>query len=275
MDIRILGVRGSRCSPGSDFAGVGGHTSSVVITPSHRGGTRLLLDAGTGLSSVPAGAAPFEGDILLTHLHWDHVQGIPFFPAGDTDDARVRVHLPAQGEATPQRPGSAAALLSAFMSPPHFPISCHELRGRWTFEAIEPGRLTVGTLNVTAIEVPHKGGRTFGYRVEEDGAVMAYLPDFCPRGDGARACRSVAQDVDILLVGGMFSDAEGALAGSFGHATAGQVRALAETARVGTTVVVHHAPNRTDRQVEKLWAGVCAAGKPVQVGREGMQFSTH
>ena len=97
--VRVVlhGVRGSRCAPGPEFRRVGGHTSCVSITPRGEQSPTLILDAGTGLVSVTPMLAgrPFRGEILLTHLHWDHVQGLPFFAGGDSDGATVRVRLPA------------------------------------------------------------------------------------------------------------------------------------------------------------------------------------
>ncbi len=271
MRVVIHGVRGSCPAAGSDFAGVGGNTSCVAVTLEGRTAPSLLLDAGTGLLSVnrSMSGAAYAGDILLTHLHWDHVQGLPFFIAGDRDESVVRLLLPAQEEAAPDRPGSAAALLSQAMSPPHFPIGPEGLRGRWTFEAIEAGPVDVDGCVVTAAEVPHKGGRTFGYRVEADGASFAYLPDHDLAADGGGADSLVA-GVDVLLHGAMFSDAEHEVAQLYGHATIGDVGRLARRAGVGRLVLVHHAPQRTDDQVMMVAAPLLeTAGISVAVGREG------
>ena len=100
---------------------------------------------------------PFRGTVLLTHLHWDHVQGLPFFRAGDRDDARVDLLLPAQDDGT-----DAEALLSRMMSPPFFPIAPSALRGRWRFGLIPGEAFTVEGFSVLALDVPHKGGRTMG-----------------------------------------------------------------------------------------------------------------
>lgn len=270
LKVFLQGVRGSTPAPGKDFVGVGGNTSCVAITPSGASGPTLILDAGTGLSSVTRSllGEPFRGHILLTHLHWDHVHGLPFFGAGDRDDADVRVLLPAQGSATPERPGSAAALISGSMSPPHFPIGPDGLRGRWVFDAINPGTMTVGGCKVTAMEVPHKGGRTYGYRVEADGMRVAYLPDHLPTLS-MHAGVALARGVDVLLHGGMFAQSESLLAHQFGHATIDEAVAVGVAARVGRLVIVHHAPGRTDNAVEALIRSASSAALPVDVGREG------
>ena len=99
MRIQLCGVRGSTPAPGIEFVRYGGHTSCVALAHDGARVPSLILDAGAGLqraSRRSAGGAPFDGTILLTHLHWDHVLGLPFFAAGDHDDARVAVLLPEQ-----------------------------------------------------------------------------------------------------------------------------------------------------------------------------------
>jgi ribonuclease BN (tRNA processing enzyme) len=272
VDVVLLGVRGSRCAPGADFAGVGGHTSSVLITSRQPGSHPLLLDAGTGLAAVEVGETTFDGEVLLTHLHWDHVQGIPFFAAGDAEGARVRVRMPAQGAARPGRQAAAVALLAESMGPPHFPIGPDQLRGDWTFEAIETGTFDTGPFRVTAVEVPHKGGRTFGYRISENGVTLAYLPDFCPSRSPA-SCAALVSGADVLLVGGMFQNSEQATAGQFGHATVDEALDLATQAQVGEAIIVHHAPNRTDVEVERMVGQLRAVPTRVRIGTEGLNLS--
>jgi ribonuclease BN (tRNA processing enzyme) len=270
MRVVLHGVRGSTPAPGGDFVRVGGNTSCVAITLDDQQLPTLLLDAGTGLSSVATAldGAPFIGDILLTHLHWDHVQGLPFFSSGDRPDAEVRLLLPAQEDASPHSPGSAAALLSRAMSPPHFPIGPDGLRGKWSFEAVEQGTFSAGGCKVAAVEVPHKGGRTFGYRIEADGASLVYIPDHHPSTD-LEPGRRLAEGADVLCHGAMFTTGEEAVAHAYGHATIQEALQLAQRADVGALVLVHHSPRRTDDEVESLHASVADLGLQVQVGREG------
>ena len=138
MKLTFLGVRGSTPAPGADFVEFGGHTSCVAITPDGASVPSLILDAGTGLRMLTPllDGAAFHGSILLSHLHWDHMQGIPFFVAGDRDDAEVDVFVPAQDGR------SGRDLVAQAMQPPAFPITPDGLRGRWTFTAIDPGTST-------------------------------------------------------------------------------------------------------------------------------------
>ncbi|HEX6917826.1 MAG TPA: MBL fold metallo-hydrolase, partial [Phycicoccus sp.] len=145
MRLTFLGVRGSTCAPGADFVRYGGHTSCVAVTP--RGGDKptLLLDAGTGIRGASAmlhGDA-FQGTILVSHLHWDHVQGLPFFPAADRPEAKVRMYVPAQGGR------SGRDLLAQLMSPPGFPIEPEGLIGDWVFDVVDAGTTTLEGFAVT------------------------------------------------------------------------------------------------------------------------------
>ena len=117
--MQLLGVRGSTPAPGPDFVRYGGHTSCVAITAVGGSVPTLVLDAGTGLRSLTSllDGAAFDGSIVLSHLHWDHVQGLPFFGAGDRDGARVDLYIPAQDDR------SGRDLLARSFSPPSFPIT--------------------------------------------------------------------------------------------------------------------------------------------------------
>ena len=125
MELVLLGVRGSTPAPGSDYIRYGGHTSCVAVLADGAAAPTLLMDAGTGIRSLPSlmGSEPFRGSILLSHLHWDHVEGLPFCRAVDHDDARVDLHVPAQDGASPRD------LLARMFSPPSFPIEPEGLLG--------------------------------------------------------------------------------------------------------------------------------------------------
>ncbi len=267
MRLLFCGVRGSTPAPGAEFIRIGGHTSCVALSHDDADAPVLVLDAGTGLRrlSDELGGAPFRGTILLTHLHWDHVQGLPFFAAGDRDDARVRLVMPDQGNL-------AAQVLARSMGPPHFPIDPGGLRGSWTIDGIGTGRHQVEGFSVTALDVPHKGGRTFGYRIEDGHSSMAYLPDHLPEPSDP-AVRGLVAGVDVLVHDAQFLAPEEEAAVAYGHATVDQAVALAGSAGVGRLVLFHHAPGRGDDQVEAIAAGLAGGPVPVVAAHEGLRIS--
>jgi phosphoribosyl 1,2-cyclic phosphodiesterase len=255
--LHLCGVRGSTPAPGPEFARYGGHTSCVAIAHDGEAPT-LVLDAGTGLRRVTGllGGGPFAGTILLTHLHWDHVHGLPFFGGGDRTDARVRLLLPQQPDGC-----SPEAVLERGMSPPHFPIRPRELRGEWTFDGIEAGSFELEGFRIEVRDVPHKGGRTLGYRVSDGRATIAYIPDHCPTtfgpgpdGFGAYhpAALALVAGADVSIHDAHLLPSELAAEAAFGHAAADYGVALAEVAGARRAVLFHHKPDRTDDQLDAL-----------------------
>jgi phosphoribosyl 1,2-cyclic phosphodiesterase len=263
--LTFLGVRGSTPSPGPDFVRYGGHTSCVMVT--HDGETKptLILDAGTGLRLVTAelAGAAFRGSILLTHLHWDHVQGLPFFGAGDRDGSQVEVFLPNQEDK------SGHELLSQFLSPPAFPITPDGLRGEWSFHGIDEGTFETQRFTVTATDVSHKGGRTFGYRVSDGFSSIAFVPDHAPSDGVNDHTIASLKDVDVLVHDGQFVDAERAVADDYGHATVSDAIAFAELIGARSLVLYHHGPHRNDAALDAIMDGH-PASIPVHVAYEGM-----
>jgi ribonuclease BN (tRNA processing enzyme) len=144
------------------------------------------------------------------------------------------------------------------MSPPCFPIPPEGLRGAWTFNALQPGRFNLGGLGVTAVEVAHKGGRTYGYRVDDLSGSIAYLPDHGPVQGCSDEVRAMIRGVDVLLHDAQFVEAERSTADLFGHATVDDAIRLATEAEVRTLVLFHHGPFRTDDQLDTLALGLDA-----------------
>lgn len=211
----------------------------------------------------------FAGTIAVTHLHWDHVQGLPFFVGGDRADARVRVLLPAAGGS-----GDPVAPLERMMSPPSFPITPRQLRGDWTFDALEPGLVRVGPLTLMAREIPHKGGRTFGYRVSDGRAAICYLPDHDPAGLGPgpdglgvyhHAALELADGADIVMHDSFWYAEEFNPAATFGHAAAEYAIGLGAAAGARRVLLLHHRPDRTDAELDKLSAVMQAEGSGIRV----------
>jgi len=273
MRLHLCGVRGSTPAPGGEFTRVGGHTSCVAIAHDGDAHPRLVLDAGTGLRNVTAlmGDAPFEGSLLLGHLHWDHTQGLPFFAAADRPDGRVCVHLPVAA-------GAPDDALSGLMAPPFFPISVAGLRGEWSFYPLDEGWFDVEGFSVLAREIPHRGGRTFGFRVSDGQRSIAYLSDHGPIALGAgpdgwgpyhEAAMELAEGVDLLLHDAQFTAAELAARPHFGHSAVDYAVRLAERGDVGRMLLFHHDPSRTDDEVDALVAACAGAVVDVSAAREG------
>jgi phosphoribosyl 1,2-cyclic phosphodiesterase len=290
--VTFCGVRGSTPAPGADYVRYGGSTACVAVGhspgrartgpdggPQDAGPAvpRLLLDAGTGLSNATGllGGGPFTGTILLTHLHWDHCLGLPFFRGGDRDDARVRLLLPAQ----PTGPADAGELLEQVMAPPFFPITPRQLRGAWTFETVSPGPLKAEDFTVEAREIPHKGGRTLGYRISDGERTVAYVTDHCPTAagpglDGLGAYHEAALDLaagaDLLIHDAQLTAEEVPAEAAFGHAAAEYAVGLALAAGARRVALFHHKPSRTDAQLDAIGRRFSAAPLPVLVAAEGL-----
>src|SRR5690606_8311044 len=246
MRVYICGVRGSTPASGLEFCRYGGHTASIAIGDAD-GPPRLIIDAGTGIRQVTdlLRGQPFRGSILLRHLHWDHLQGLPFFSAGDRPDARVDVYVP-------QQPGAAADNLADMMAPPHFPITPVDLHGQWTFTHIAEGTREIDGFVVTAREIPHKGGRTFGYRVENGSGAAVYLSDHGPIELGAgpagfgpyhEAALTLADRADLLIHDAQYVEEEWPHALAF-RALHGQLRHRTRQGRACPALA--HVPSRAD-----------------------------
>jgi phosphoribosyl 1,2-cyclic phosphodiesterase len=262
--VRIVfcGVRGSTPAPGAEFARYGGHTSCLAVARDGASAPSLILDAGTGIRDADAllGDA-FRGTILLTHLHWDHVQGLPFFDAADRDDAKVSLLLPEQPDGA-----DAESVLARAMSPPHFPTEPADMRGAWSFGSASPGEWRAEGFTILAREIPHKGGRTFGYRVSDENATLTYMPDHGPTalglgpdgcGEYHPAALELASGADLLVHDGQLLPDELAAALQFGHASIEYAGKLAARAGARAVAVFHHSPERSDDVLDELAVRFC------------------
>ncbi|MEI7546488.1 MAG: MBL fold metallo-hydrolase [Actinomycetota bacterium] len=274
MELHLCGVRGSTPAVGEDFAEVGGHTSCVAIAHDGAEHPTLVLDAGTGLRrlSKNMGTTPFTGTLVVGHLHWDHMMGIPFFPAGDRPGARVQLLIPEQGVAPEQ-------LIERMMSPPFFPIGTGQLRGDWSFGTYGEDTFEVEGFTVTAREIPHKGGRTMGLRVSDGRSTIAYLSDHAPTDlgpgdDGLGAVHpaavELARGADVLVHDAQYTSTELPGRITWGHCAADYAVTLGAACGVRTVLLFHHDPNRTDDQVAALRGNlVVPDGLQVEVAVEG------
>lgn len=262
MRLEFWGTRGSVASPGPETERYGGNTSSVSIRA--RTGAWIALDAGTGIrrfgQTVPSGA---RVDILLTHLHLDHIQGLGFF--APLYDPTCEVHVWGPGHAR----ASLRARLARYLSPPLFPVRLRDVPCQLSVHEIDGGVLQVGGVTVTADRVCHPDP-TLGYRVEEAGHAIAYLPDHEP-ALGARAFPGppewtsgygLAAGVDVLIHDAQFTAAEYPAHVGWGHSSLQHAIEFARVAGVGRLVAFHHDPSRTDAGVDLHVAAAIAATAP-------------
>jgi phosphoribosyl 1,2-cyclic phosphodiesterase len=277
--VRFCGVRGSTPAPGIEFVRYGGHTSCVALTHHGAHAPSLVLDAGAGLRNVTRmlADAPFTGTILLTHLHWDHTLGLPFFAAADRPDATPSVLLPQQESGV-----DAASVLAHVMQPPYFPIEPTQLRGQWTFASVAPGEHRIEGFTVLAREIPHKGGRTFGYRISDERSTLTYMPDHCPTmlgpgehgfGDYHPAAIELAHDADLLVHDAQLLPEELAAEADFGHSVADYSVELARLAGASSVALFHHRHTRTDDQLDALAQRLASDSPNVTVAAEGTELT--
>jgi phosphoribosyl 1,2-cyclic phosphodiesterase len=273
MRVHFCGTRGSTPVSGAGQARYGGNTSCVGLAHDGEPPT-IALDAGTGLQQLPRwlGGEPFRGTILLGHLHWDHTHGMPFFRSGLMPGHRVDVYLPEQGE-------DAEELLARVISPPHFPIRPRQLGEGWSFHSLSPGHYEFEGFSVDAREIPHKGGRTFGYRVSDGTATVAYMSDHSPislgpgpdgLGEYHEAAVELARDADLLVHDSQHTAAELPRLAFLGHSAIEYVVALAQHAGVKAVALYHHDPWRTDDEIDELAAKQASASVPVFAAYDGL-----
>jgi phosphoribosyl 1,2-cyclic phosphodiesterase len=276
VEIFFCGTRGSMPAPGAAFVRYGGQTSCVAFAHDARQPS-LVLDAGSGLVNLDRvlGEEPFRGTILIGHLHWDHTHGMPFFAAGTRPGHRVQVLMPEQGE-------DAERLLARAMSPPHFPIEPAALGEGWQFAALEQGDYEFEGFAVSAREIPHKGGRTFGFRVSDGAGAVAYLSDHHPLalgpgplgiGELHPAAVTLASDVDLLIHDAQYTTEELPELGYMGHSCPEYAIALAQRAAARRVCLFHHSPRRTDASLDELAARFALASVPVTAAFDGLSMT--
>ena len=253
MNVTFFGVRGSTPCSCDRNARYGGNTSSVVVEAP--GSPPILLDLGTGVrfygESLPP-TQPLRAVALVTHLHWDHVQGLPFFSPVLRPGSSLDVYAP--------DPGCGMTLEEAFsqsMRPPYFPVPLSDLRGEIRFHAVDSGRFTVGEVTVSVATVPHNGP-TVGFRLDWRGCSLAFVPDHQQPLDGGKtvdpAVLELVRGVDLLIHDAQYSQEEFRQKRDWGHSTVDYAVEVALAARAGMLALYHHDPAHDDGMVDRLTA---------------------
>lgn len=249
LNITFWGVRGSTPCPCEDNRRYGGNTACVSIEAS--GMDPIVLDLGTGLrfwGDTLAADGSFNGLALVTHLHWDHVQGLPFFVPINQPGARLEVYAPRQDEA------SVAEMFEGFMRPPYFPVRAADLFGDIAFHDVANTDLTWGPANIMVRDVPHVGS-TNGYRIDVGDHSIAYISDHQQPIDGGGVAESVLElcdGVDLLIHDAQYDPDEFARKSNWGHCTVGYAVRVAAESGARRLALFHHDPSHDDADIDRI-----------------------
>ena len=270
MKVRFWGVRGSLPVSGAQFIGTGGNTTCIEIT--HEG-ERLILDGGTGLQALGAElGSPCDATVLFTHVHWDHIQGVPFFGPLHHPDSTLR--LAGRRNAF----GGLKDALAAQMKPPSFPVGLDIFQANINFIDVHPDApFEIGPFRVTGAEMSHPDG-VLVYRVEAGGKAMVFATDV-EHGQGLDPrLVKFSEGADLLLHDAQYSEDEyfgraGPSRVGWGHATWNQAVQTGIDAGVGRLALIHHDPTRTDDQVDAIESWAQERLAPTFAAREGTVVS--
>ena len=278
MRVTLRGTRGSLATPGTDTVRYGGNTSCVEVCGD--AGTVLVLDAGTGIrrlgTLLPRDLKRI--DILLTHLHMDHIQGLGFF--GPLHNPSMEIHIWGPASTTQ----NLQARLKRYLSPPLFPVRLTDLACKLTFHEVPCGEVEIGEFRVSSALVCHPGP-TVGYRIASPtGRVLTYLPDHEP-ALGALSFPSLprqwtsgtqlADAADLLIHDSQYTSTEYASRCGWGHSTFDHTLAFGSLAEVRRLVPFHHDPDHSDIDLDRMLGEAVQQAKPayqVIAGLEGATF---
>jgi phosphoribosyl 1,2-cyclic phosphodiesterase len=252
VNVTFFGVRGSTPCPSPSTARYGGNTACVVVD--RPGDEPILFDLGTGLRSYGDAwpeNVPFRGHAFVSHLHWDHVQGLPFFRPVLRPGGELHVHGPPAERGVP-----LADSFAGFMRPPYFPVTVEQLLGEICFHDLPDGSsTTVGGATVRASDVPHVGV-TNGYRLEWDGTSVAYVSDHQQPAEGsleiAESVIELCRGVDLLIHDAQYTTEEFDQKCDWGHCTVEYAVAVARAAGVRRLALFHHDPMHDDAWLDCL-----------------------
>jgi phosphoribosyl 1,2-cyclic phosphodiesterase len=275
MRVTLWGTRGSLARPGAEPARYGGNTACVEVRADD--GTILILDAGTGIRRLGA-SWPKDVrrvDVLLTHLHMDHIQGLGFFPP--LHDPEMEIHIWAPASTTL----ALAARLNRYLSPPLFPVRLRDLGCRLQLHEVPSSEVEIGEFRISSMLVCHPGP-TVGYRIASRDGVVAYLPDHEP-ALGARkfpiaaewtSGYELAEGADLLIHDAQYSAEEYRDHVGWGHSAFEDVVSFAKFAGARHLVPFHHDPAHTDADLDRMLSSRRGATASLEItpGTEGASF---
>jgi len=260
LAVRFWGARGSIPSPAQENMRYGGNTSCVEL---RCGDQILILDAGSGLRPLGqalvdrAGGGPINATLLLSHTHWDHIQGLPFFAPGYSAQNQIRILGHHGWELRLQN-----ALVNQ-MSPAHFPVALEQMHGLRAVEALGPGTTELGDFLIQTVQLNHPGGCA-GFRIEAPAGAVGYLPDHEPYRIENRQGETVLslhrelvefiRSLDILILDTQYTAAEYTGRVGWGHGCLPDSVQLAMEAGVRRLILFHHDPSHGDEQIDQMLA---------------------
>lgn len=267
MRITFWGVRGSIACPAKTHLRYGGNTPCVELDVA---GQHVIFDAGTGIRMLGRSFLKRElrkGTLLLSHTHWDHIQGFPFFAPAFDPSREFRIlagHLPPST-------GGIRTVLAGQMAEPNFPVPLEIMRGSLAFEDFKAGdtfNLFPGVVARTT-SLNHPNGAT-GYRIEHDGASICYVTDTEHAIDAPdQAILGLIEGADLLIYDSTYSDDEFPSKIGWGHSTWQEAVRLAQAGHVRRLAIFHHEPDHDDRYMGRVEQEARAIFPNSFVAREG------
>lgn len=258
MNVTFYGVRGSTPCPSDTNRRYGANTACVALEVP--GADPIVLDLGTGLrfwGQTQPTDGTFRASALVTHVHWDHVQGLPFLVPIDRPGARLDVYGPVQ-----EGGQSLVAAFEEFMRPPYFPVRSSDLRGTIEFHDLDDADVAIGDAKVRVRSVPHCGP-TNGYRVEREGVSVAYISDHQSPMDGSSAVAGsvleLCDGADLLIHDAQFTPEEWKEKAHWGHCSVDYAVTVARESGAKRLALFHHDPSHTDDDVDRLLEGARAS----------------
>lgn len=263
LSVRFLGVRGSIPVPGP-LTTAGGNTSCLEVTA---GDTRIILDAGSGLRALGderMAGGPRQSTILLSHLHWDHVCGLPFFTPIYVPGHRVEIASGPNGVMSTQD-----AIRSLFKAP-FFPVDFADIANQVSVRELPAnGRFAIGEITVTLARLNHPDP-VYGFRLEHGGSAIVYATDTEHFACVDPTLRKLAAGADIVIYDAQYTPDEYPSKVGWGHSTWQAGVELARAAGVPQLVLFHHDPDRTDAQLAAIEAEAQAQFPGAIAAREGL-----